>query len=108
MGDQPQSSYFRVLFESALHNYQRQTGTTLANHPLAEGLQNCDSVVSVTAVLQEQARAFSKFGEGDGNLGIMKPLKRIVSVLYMLSASTALSEDPWLVRQNVSIDVSHL
>ena len=99
MGDQPQSSHFRVLFESALHDYQRQTGMTLANHPLAERLQNCDSVASVTAVLREQARAFSEFGRGDGRLRIMKPLKRVVSVLYLLSASTALSEDIRLVRQ---------
>ena len=98
MGDQPQSSHFQALFESALHDYQRQTGTALADHPLAERLQNCDSVVSVTAVLQEQAQVFGEFGEGDGRLGVMKPLRRIVSVLYMLSAGTALSEDIWLVR----------
>jgi len=89
MADHSQSSRFQVLFESALQDYQNQTGTTLANHPLAEKLQYCDSVESVTTVLQEQARAFSNFRGDDGK--IMKSLKGVVSVLYMLS-STALSE----------------
>jgi hypothetical protein len=58
MSDYPQSSRFRVLFESTLHDYQKQTGTTLASHPVAKKLQNSGSVESVVAVLQEQARAF--------------------------------------------------
>jgi hypothetical protein len=53
MGDQLQCSRFRALFESALQDYQKQTGTLLADHPLAHQLQICESVESVTAVLQE-------------------------------------------------------
>ena len=106
MADQPQSSRFRVLLESALQDYQRQTGTTLASHPLAEKLQNCDSVESVTAVLQEQTRAFTEFRGGDNR--IMKSLKSVVSALYTLSASTALGEAIGLVRRKASIDVEHL
>ena len=90
MSDHSQSSRFQVLFESALQDYQNQTGTTLADHPLAEKLQYCDSVESVTAVLQEQAQEFSKFRGDDGKF--MKSLKSVVSVLYTLSASTALGE----------------
>ena len=103
MGDQSQSSRFRTLFESALLDYQSQTGTALASHPLAEKLQNCDSVESVTALLQDQARAFSEF-RGDGGR-ISKSLKGIVAVLYTLSASTATIG---LVRRKASISVSHL
>jgi len=100
MGDQSQSSRFRALFESALQDYQIQTGTALASHPLAGKLQNCDSVESVTIVIQDQARAFSQF-RGD-NARITKPLKGIVSVLYTLSASTAAIG---LVRRKAPIGV---
>jgi hypothetical protein len=87
MTDQSQSSRFRVLFAAALQDYQNQTGTALVNHPLAEKLQNCDSAESVTAVLQEQARAFDEFRGDNGR--ISKSLKGIVSVLYTLSSSVA-------------------
>jgi hypothetical protein len=109
MADQSQnsqSSRFRVLFESALQDYQNQTGTTLANHPLAEKLQNCNSVESVTDVLQEQARAFTEFRGGDGR--IMKSLKAVVSVLDSLSTSIALGEVIGLVRRKASTDILHL
>ena len=94
MGDQSQSSHFRLLFESALQEYQSQTGTILANHPLAEKLQDCDSIESITTVLQEQARVFSEFGGGDGR--VMKSLKTIVSVVYTLSVSTTCVSGPLL------------
>jgi hypothetical protein len=83
-----------------------QTGMTLASHLLAKKLQNCDSVESVTAVLQEQIWAFSKF-QG-GNNRIMKSLKSVMSALYTLSASTALDEAIGLVHWKASIDVEHL
>jgi hypothetical protein len=106
MADQSQSSRFRLLFESALQDYQIQTGTTLPNHPLAEKLQDCDSVDSVTGVLQEQAQAFTKFRGGDGR--IMKSLKAVVAVLDSLSTSTAFGEAIGLVRRKASTDVLHL
>ena len=96
MDDQSQSSSFRVLFESALHHHQIQTGTSLVGHPLAEKLQNCESAESVTAVLQDQVRAFSQFQRD--NSRITKSLKGVVSVLYTLSASTAAIS---LVRRKV-------
>jgi hypothetical protein len=106
MADQSQSSRFRLLFESALKDYQIQTGTTLVNHPLAEKLQYCNSVESVTAVLQEQARAFTEFRGGVDK--IIKSLKSVVSVLYTLSASTTLGGAIGLVRPKVSIaHISH-
>ena len=106
MTNQSQSSHFRVLFESALQNYQRQTGMTLANHPLAKMLQSCDSVKSVTTVLQQKAWAFTEFWGDDDR--IMKSLKTVVSVVYTLCSSTALSEAIGLVRQNASTNVLHL
>jgi hypothetical protein len=95
MGDHPQSSRLQVIFESALQDYQIQTGTALADHPLAQQLQHCDSIESVTAVLQEQARALGEFRASHGK--VMKSLKRVVSLLYTLSASTAIGEAIGLV-----------
>ena len=105
MGDQSQSSRFRLLFESALQEYQSQTGTSLASHPLAEKLQDCDSIESITTVLQEQARAFSEFRGGDGR--VMKSLKTVVSVVYTLSV-TVLGEAVGLVCREISIGVPDL
>jgi hypothetical protein len=58
MSDQPGSSYLRVLFEAALEDYKQQTGIELAEHPLAECLQDSNTVESVTAILHEQAQDF--------------------------------------------------
>ena len=90
MSDQPGVSHFQVLFEAALQDYERQTGIILANHPLAEQLQNCSSAAAITAVLQEQARALSEFRESDK---IMGSLKNVVSVLSKISATAALGQD---------------
>jgi hypothetical protein len=116
MSDHPGSSRFRVLFEAALQQYEKQTEIPLAKHPLAEQLvpsrirslpsflplllQNCDSVESVIAVLQEQVRAFSEFRGSDR---IMKSLKGVVSVLSTLSAVADLSDSIGLVRRKVPI-----
>ena len=67
-----------------MQDYEKKTGIVLAEHPLAEKLQNCNSVESVTAVFQEQTQAFSDFRGGDK---VLKPLKTIVSVLHKLSAA---------------------
>ncbi|KAN0113679.1 hypothetical protein V8E52_007478 [Russula decolorans] len=70
MSDQPRVSHFQMFFESALQDYERRLGITLANHPLAERLETCQSAESITGfaalpVLQEQAQAFSEFRESD-------------------------------------------
>jgi hypothetical protein len=49
MTDPPGPSHFRALFEAALQDYEKQTGVTLAKHPLAGQLENRKSVESVTS-----------------------------------------------------------
>jgi hypothetical protein len=95
MSDQSGPPRLQVLFEAALQDYEKQTGIVLAKHPLAEQLQNCDSVESVTAVLSEQTQAFSDFRGSDK---ILKPLKSAVSVLHKLSATADLGQPIGLVR----------
>jgi hypothetical protein len=88
MSDQSWPSHFQYLFEAAFQDYEKQTGKTLANHPLAEKLQSCDSVESVTAVLREQMETSS---ENRGKDKVLKPLKNVLSVLHKLSSASAVN-----------------
>jgi hypothetical protein len=96
MGDQSASSHLQVLFEAALQNYEEQTGVVLAKHPLADRIQNCDSVESVSAVLHEQIQAFNEFREKHK---VLNPLKKVVSVLCKLSA-TGVGISAWYVHSH--------
>ena len=102
MGDR-----FQVLFGTALQDYERQTGTTLARGPLAERFERCNSVGSVVDILQEQARTLGE-PQGGGESRIMRSLKCVVSVLYSLSSSTILGGVVGLVvRPKVLIGTLH-
>ena len=95
MSNQSGSSHLQVLLETALQDYEKQTGIALDKHPLAEKLQNCDSVESVTTVLCEQAQSFGGFRGKDK---VLKPLKNAVSALYKLSAAADFGRSIGLVR----------
>jgi hypothetical protein len=103
MSDQSKLSPLKVTFESALQDYENETGIALAQHPLAEQLQNCHSLESITALLQAQAQAL---GEFKGSEKIMKSLKNIVSVMFSLSASATFDDAVGLVRQKVAMGCS--
>ena len=105
MPDQPGSSRLRPLFESALQDYKVKTNITLAKHPVAEQLENCHSVESITALLQGQMRAFSDFRGSDR---IMTSIKSTVSFLYELSATASLNNDAGLVCQKALMELSHV
>jgi hypothetical protein len=79
MADQSVPSRFQALFESALQDYEQKTKINLAKHPLAEQLEKCHSVVDITALLQEQARALG------GSDKIMKSIEHTVGALYKIS-----------------------
>jgi hypothetical protein len=96
------SDHFRGLFEAALQDYEKQTGTALVNHPFAEQLQECDSVDGINTVLQGQTQRFTDFRGGDGK--IMKSLNSTVSILYAISTNTALSEGIGMVRREFLTD----
>ena len=99
------SSNFQSLFDVALQDYEKQTGTKLADHPLAKQLEACDSLDSVTSFLQGRSRAFHEFRGDDGKF--MRSLKRVVHILYTLSTNAALGETIGLVvRRKISLGVS--
>ena len=95
MSEQSGPSYLQALFEAALEDYEKKTGIALAKHPLAEQLQNCVSIESVTDVFREQTQAFSEFRGRDK---IMKLLKNSILVLYKLTAAANFGRDIGVVR----------
>ena len=97
------SSSFQNTFDASLQNYQDQTGTRLAEHPLAKRLEECDSVDSIVYILQEQTQIFRKFRGDNGKL--FKSIKSSVVILYTLSNSTVLGGGIGLVRPKSFIGV---
>ena len=95
MSEESGESRLRALFEAALEDYEKKTGIALADHPLAQQLQNCVSVESVAEVFREQTQVFSEFRGRDK---IMKFLKNTISVLYNLTAVANIGHDFGLVR----------
>jgi hypothetical protein len=89
------STTFQALFDAALQDYKDKTGNTLTDHPIAKQLETCESVNSITAILQEQARSIREFRENDGKL--VKALNSSVDVLCAPSISSALNEAIGLV-----------
>jgi hypothetical protein len=105
MADQSGPSLFQTRFELALEYYEIKTRTSLVDHPLAQTLENCHSVESITTLLQDQARKLGEFG---GRNRIMKSIRSAVSFLYKLSTTTTLGDDIGLVRWKTLIAVFHV
>jgi hypothetical protein len=107
MSQPSSSSSFHSLFNAALQDYENQTGTSLIDHPFAKQLEACNSLDSISTILQDQAHIFREFRGDDGKL--MKSLKCSVDVLYTLSSSTVLGEGIGLVcSKHSSSDTSLL
>jgi hypothetical protein len=94
MSDQSGSSHLRVLFEAALEDYKQQTDIELAEHPLAERLQDGNSVDRVIAILCERAQDFKEFREKDK---VLKPLNKVLTVLHRLSSVATFGQGVGLV-----------
>jgi hypothetical protein len=89
MAEQSESTRFQALFDSALQAYERKTGVTLAQHPLAVQIQSCQSVEDMTSLLEGEARTLGDSRQGDR---IMQPIKTIVSILTRLSDAASLAD----------------
>jgi hypothetical protein len=64
----PSTDNFSAIFNVASTEYQRLTGKYLDTHPFAAQLDTCKNPEAISNVLRTQARAFSKFREGDERL----------------------------------------
>ena len=106
MADYSGSACFKVLFESALQAYEKKTGITLAQHPLAKQLETCHSIEGTTALLQCQVEAVDDSQAKDG---IMKAIKTTVSVLTSLSDAASLADAVGPVREKaLMVKTKHL
>ena len=89
MSQSSSSSTLQALFNTALQDYKDKTGSSLVDHPFAKQFQECDSVESITAVLEEQAQIF----RGCRYCGeIVGSLKRLVNVLCSPFFTTVLDK----------------
>ncbi|KAH9071138.1 hypothetical protein EDB83DRAFT_2313850 [Lactarius deliciosus] len=79
------TSTFKAIFDNALEEYKRKTGTNLTTHPLANNLQTCDSPDAVLNVLQEHIQAYEESRNGDQRL--TKLLDPMIHILYLFSAT---------------------
>jgi len=98
------SASFLLLYNSALQDYTTQTGTNLVDHPFAKQLENCESVDSISSLLQENVQRFHEFRREDGK--ITKSLKCAVHVLHTLSTGTVLGEGIGLVCPHAVLPIS--
>ena len=96
MAHQSESARFQTLFKPALQAYEKKAGVSLAQHPLAIKLQSCDTVETITSILQDKAQAFEHL---QGSDKIMKSIKITVSILSNISPATSLADAVGLVRK---------
>ena len=96
MTDQPGSVRFQALLESALRDYEKNAGVTLANweDSLAIRIQGCHSIDDITTLLQDKAQAFNDLRQRDR---IFKSIKATVSILTPISAVASVADDAGLV-----------
>lgn len=98
MAEHSAPARFQGLFDTALQVYEKRTGITWSDYPLAERLQRCHSVEEMTTLLRGQAQAFSDFRESDR---LLKTIETTVSILTPLSSATSLADSVSLVCQKV-------
>jgi hypothetical protein len=89
MSQPSSSSTFQAIFNTALQDYKDKTGSSLVDHPFAKQFQECDSVESITTILEEQARIFREFRD-HGKL--VNSLKCLVNILCSPFFTTVLDK----------------
>ena len=82
--EQTFSMSFQPILDAALANYSKQVGVDLATHPLAHDLRSCGSPNDVLKILEDKAKEFKEFREG--NRKLINWLKPVVHVVHTLSA----------------------
>jgi hypothetical protein len=83
MSSSTTSSNFQFIFDAALSDYTKQTSIDLVTHPFAQTLPNCRSADAVFDLLQDRAKQFQAYR--DGNRKLIDCLKPVVQVLHTVS-----------------------
>ena len=76
------SSNYQLILD-ALDDYAKQNGIDLDNNPFAEKLRSCRSPGDVLDLLEDKAKAFKDFREGDRKL--IEQIRPVVNVLHAFS-----------------------
>ena len=87
MSSLPTSANFPSIFDDALRDYAGQTGIDLATYPFTQTLQNSLEASTVLELLQDKAKQFQAYR--DGNRKLINFLKPVVKVLHTLSGILA-------------------
>jgi hypothetical protein len=91
----PTPSTSDLPFDSALDEYNENTGQHLLKHPQAAAIDRCESLKSILSLFREQSRAFDKYR--NSNPKLIKWLEPIVFKLFAIGKSEALGADAFLV-----------
>jgi hypothetical protein len=83
MSSTSSSSDFESIFDAALSDYAKQTSIDLARHPFAQTLQNCPSADAIFDLLQDRAKQFQAYR--DGNRKLIDFLKPVVQFFHAIS-----------------------
>jgi hypothetical protein len=75
---------FQPILDTALAEYSKQVGIDLATYPLANSLRSCGSPDDVLKLLENKAKEFKDFR--DGNHKLIDWLSPVVQVVHALSA----------------------
>jgi hypothetical protein len=105
------SSNFRLIIDSALDEYTKQTGIDLTQNlnPFAHKIQHSDSPEVVLELFQERANEFKEYR--DRNRKLINALKPAVQLLHTFSnilgeVITPVSTTPIVVHPTVLITAS--
>ena len=74
---------FQAILDKALADYREQIGVELDKHPFANELRGRDSPDSVLKLLEDKAKAFKAYR--DGNRKLINMLRPVVQVIHTLS-----------------------
>ena len=77
------SPNFQSILDASLSEYFKQTGIDLATHPSARILPNCNSADAILDLLEDRAKQFQAYR--DGNRKLINCLKPVVQVLHAVS-----------------------
>lgn len=79
-----ESQTLQSLLDDAIKLYEKKVGTSLIENQIAIRLRSCDTIDSITQVLEEQAQAFRKFLGRDRHPKMIESIKRAVHVLHTI------------------------
>lgn len=79
------SSNLRLILDHSLEEYAKETGIDLTRNPFSTSLQACNSPDEILQLIQDKAKAFKEFRQG--NRRLINWLKPVVQVIHAFSGA---------------------